>query len=214
MRGSLARHLFATATMLAGSGAVFFTVWVMNAERPPPEKEKSQEAVNFKVEQKKPPKKKKKRQKQTKRRKADNAASKAPPPSIQSSISASAIGLPEFDLGTSQDVAKDLLGDTNEKLVMADGSWDVRPSVQQRIQAEYPDKARQRGVEGFVKLSVFVSEAGSVERIKVLGSEPRGVFEDVAKEAVGQWSFSPGQYQGQAVSGWVNQTVRFKLTKS
>jgi protein TonB len=83
-----------------------------------------------------------------------------------------------------------------------------------RIPPKFPEKARRSGVEGFVKLSVFVNENGSVAQVRVLDATPRGVFEQVAEDAIRAWEFQPGVYKGESVAGWVTQTVRFELKKA
>jgi len=211
--GSKRRHAFAVVSMLGGSCGVFLTVWAMNSAKPEKIEEPREDVTAFKVEKREPPKKKKRKEKPKKQRSMKSTAS-APTPNLSSAISGANIGLPEFEVAQVGEVSNELLGDTDKKLVMADGSWDVPPKIQRRVQAEYPEKQQKRGVEGYVKLSVFVDEDGRVDRLKVLDANPRGVFESAAKAAVEQWEFSPGQYEGQAVSGWVTQMVRFKLTKS
>jgi protein TonB len=63
-------------------------------------------------------------------------------------------------------------------------------------------------------MSVFVNENGSVDQVKVLDATPRGVFEQVAEEAIRGWEFQPGVYQGESVAGWITQTFRFELKKA
>jgi TonB family protein len=50
--------------------------------------------------------------------------------------------------------------------------------------------------------------------VKVLDASPRGVFEEVAAEAIRTWEFEPGVYKGESVSGWVTQTIRFELKRA
>ena len=211
--GHKRRHAFAVASMLGGSCGVFLIVWAMNSAKVEKQQESREDVTAFKVEKPEPPKKRKRKPKARKQRSMKSTAV-APAPHLSSAISGASIGLPEFQVAEVGEVSNELLGDTDKKLVMAEGSWDVPPKVQRRVQAEYPATQQKRGVEGYVKLSVFVDEDGSVDRLKILDASPRGVFEASAKAALEQWEFSPGQYQGQAVSGWVTQMVRFKLTKS
>lgn len=50
----------------------------------------------------------------------------------------------------------------------------------------YPDAARARGLRGWVEVEFTVTPAGTVENARVVGAEPRNVFDAAALEAVGR----------------------------
>ena len=58
-------------------------------------------------------------------------------------------------------------------------------------QPDYPDDARRKGTEGWVRLEFTVNESGQVRDIIVVDAEPRGVFEDAASAALARWRFRP-----------------------
>ena len=58
-------------------------------------------------------------------------------------------------------------------------------------QPDYPDDARRKGTEGWVRLEFTVNESGQVRDIVVVDAEPRGVFEDAASAALARWRFRP-----------------------
>jgi protein TonB len=80
---------------------------------------------------------------------------------------------------------------------------DVRP--------EYPYRARQRGIEGHIKLAFTITPAGKVENIRVLEASPRNVFDREARRAAARWRFAPRTENGSAVSREAVKTLHFRL---
>ena len=60
-----------------------------------------------------------------------------------------------------------------------------------RLEPRYPDSALRRGTQGHVRVQFAITEAGRVEDIEVLESEPPGVFDRACIAAVRQWRFEP-----------------------
>jgi protein TonB len=58
-----------------------------------------------------------------------------------------------------------------------------------------------------------VTEAGTVEDVQVLESEPVGIFEQAAIKAVYRWRFKPRIVNGQAMAGTAEQVVEFELNR-
>jgi protein TonB len=104
-----------------------------------------------------------------------------------------------------------LLGDVGKDVVMTGESVDVAPKPAQRSAMEYPKAARKNGITGFVLMNLLISKEGQVEKIKVLQSEPAGVFDEAAEAGVRGWTFTPAQYQGEPVKVWAKQKIRFDL---
>lgn len=80
---------------------------------------------------------------------------------------------------------------------------DVRP--------EYPYRARQRGIEGHIKLAFTITAAGKVENIRVLEASPPNVFDREARRAAARWRFAPRTENGSAVSREAVKTLHFRL---
>lgn len=59
-------------------------------------------------------------------------------------------------------------------------------------------------------MKLLVDQSGAVVQVVVVGSS-HNIFERAAVSAARAWRFRPGQYKGQAVRGWVQQTIRFEL---
>lgn len=66
---------------------------------------------------------------------------------------------------------------------------DAVPLV--RIEPDYPMRARQRGIEGFVHLRFTISKSGTVKDVSVVKSKPPGIFEKAAIAAVSRWKYNP-----------------------
>lgn len=78
---------------------------------------------------------------------------------------------------------------------------------------QYPYKAARRGIEGWVRVEFDVNEAGSVNNVVVIESDPPGTFDQAATRAVYRWKFKPRIVNGKAVAGKATQVVEFKLNK-
>ncbi|MES2626459.1 MAG: energy transducer TonB [Pseudomonadota bacterium] len=66
---------------------------------------------------------------------------------------------------------------------------DVQPLV--RIEPEYPRRAIERGIEGWVTVQYTVSGTGAVTDVVVVESSPPNVFDDAAVKAVSRWRYNP-----------------------
>lgn len=209
---AMRRHLMAALAMLVGSSAVFGFLMAMNAYSTPPPPPEKKAAAEFKVEKKKEKKKKKNRPKPKPKRTARASAPRPSAPNIGSGMSSVDISMPGFDMGTATGDTQALLGDVKKNVVMDENSVDEPPKAITRVAPDqYPQKAREKGIEGFVKMNLLIGETGDVERVKVLQAEPPGVFDDVALATIRRWRFEPAVYQAQHVRVWATQTMRFQL---
>ncbi len=90
------------------------------------------------------------------------------------------------------------------------GDRDVVPLV--RVDPVYPPQARQRRIEGWVDIEFTIGPAGTVEDPKVIGANPRSVFEQSALRAVRRWRYNAKMVDGVAVARHgVQVRIRFKL---
>jgi protein TonB len=207
------RHLAAVVAMVLGTASVFALLYAMNELGRTPEREAPAQAAEFNVD--KPPEKKRTERPRPQRaqQRTPAPARHAPPPNIATTLSGMNFGLPQFQsdqiVGTDQ-----LLGTSaaSSKLVMTADTVDTPPRRRSCSSPSYPDKARQRGIQGYVLLKLKLSERGDVEQVTVVEAEPRGVFEDAALTALRQCTFEPATYKGQAVAmADVMQRIPFRL---
>ncbi len=78
-------------------------------------------------------------------------------------------------------------------------------------QPEFPQAAREHGVEGWVDLQFLVRRDGTLADVTVIGAEPAGVFEPSALDAVRRWRYQPVMRDGQAVERHTKIRVRFAV---
>lgn len=205
------RSFVAAIVALAGTAMVFGLILVMNDSTEMVEDGEERTAVAMEVApQPKPPKQKPKPKRKPK---PDTPRPSAPPPPVpaaSSGLTSVSLGMPSAEVDVGAETAGKLLGDVKTS-VMTEDSVDSRPRPTRRKAATYPPRARAKGVTGAVKMSLLISDRGSVERIKVLRAEPPGVFDEAAKNAVREWQFEPATYDGSPVKVWATQTVRFEL---
>lgn len=74
---------------------------------------------------------------------------------------------------------------------------DVVPLV--RVSPQYPPRALQRGVEGWVQLRFTITAAGTVKDVEVVRAEPTTYFEEAAMNAVRKYKYKPKVVDGEAV---------------
>jgi protein TonB len=87
---------------------------------------------------------------------------------------------------------------------------DVIAVVQPR--PEYPARAIQGNIEGWVQVRFTVTAIGTVRDAVVVESEPDVVFDDAALKAIARWRYNPRVENGEAVERVGLQTIiRFTL---
>jgi protein TonB len=87
---------------------------------------------------------------------------------------------------------------------------DVVPLV--RVDPDYPPRARQQGIEGYVDVEFTISPAGTVQDPRVIGSQPALVFDNAALTAIRRWRYNPKMESGVAVArAGVQVRLRFEL---
>ena len=60
-----------------------------------------------------------------------------------------------------------------------------------RVEPVYPERAAQRGIEGFVLLEFHVDLTGTTSNVRVIDADPAGTFDREAIRAVERWVFRP-----------------------
>jgi len=75
----------------------------------------------------------------------------------------------------------------------------------------YPKAAFDQGISGRVVLRVEVRADGTPGDIRVLSSQPAGVFDEVSVAAARQWTFDPAQRDGKAVAAALKIPLTFSM---
>ncbi len=86
---------------------------------------------------------------------------------------------------------------------------DVVPVV--RFAPRYPREARQRRLEGWVRVRFTIEPDGSVSDARVVEAEPRRVFDREAVRAILRWKFKPRIVDGVAVAREAEQMITFSM---
>ena len=114
-----------------------------------------------------------------------------PQPQMQSdTIDSEAVGL-DFSASVSADTQ---LG-SGLGLDTSDGEY--LPIV--KVQAAYPRRALQRGIQGYVVVEFTVTRQGTVRDPRVVEAEPQGIFDQAAMDAVLKFKYKPRVVNGEAV---------------
>ncbi|KFZ30467.1 hypothetical protein IDSA_10420 [Pseudidiomarina salinarum] len=68
-----------------------------------------------------------------------------------------------------------------------------------KVQAVYPRRAMQRGIEGYVVVEFTVTRSGTVRDPRVVEAEPEGIFNQAAMDAVLKFKYKPRVIDGEPV---------------
>lgn len=91
------------------------------------------------------------------------------------------------------------------------GEVDRMPMAVFKMKPIYPYRAKRLNITGKVDVKFLVDEKGYVSSIKILKSIPDGIFDESVRKALASWRFSPGEFDGRAVSTWVVTTIEFDM---
>lgn len=98
-----------------------------------------------------------------------------------------------YDFSANVDAAADI--GNGASLQASDGEY--LPIV--KVQATYPRRALQRGIEGYVVVEFTVTRQGTVRDPIVVQAEPQGIFEQSALDAVMKFKYKPRVIDGEPV---------------
>jgi len=94
----------------------------------------------------------------------------------------------------------------------AGSDQDIVPLV--RVDPEYPPRARQQGIEGWVDVEFTITPVGTVQDPVVIGANPTYVFDRAALRAVRKWRYNPKTENGVAVArSGVQVRLRFEIPR-
>lgn len=209
-RITLLRVLGILAITALGSGTVLTGLVVMNRISHTPEADDVGPVVDFTVPPPPPPPPPPERREPPQRTRRTTQPALAPPPDLGANLSGIAVELPGVETQTVDTVAESLLGDLDE-VALTEDAVDDPPSFRNRVVPEYPERARQREIEGNVLVSALIGTDGRVKASQILEANPPGVFDDAVLAALNQSSFTPASYRGNAVEAWVNIPFPFRL---
>ncbi len=149
---------------------------------------------------------------ETKKRKMpDKKEPEEPPPPPDLSLAKS--NKPNQNLG---DMAFAIDVDVNlggANIAIAASDTDVVPIV--RVQPQYPLRASERGIEGWVEVMFTISKAGTVKDPLVTNSHPSSIFDRAALKAIRKWKYNPKIEDGEPIERpGVRVRLKFDLSNS
>lgn len=78
-----------------------------------------------------------------------------------------------------------------------------------RVQPEYPERARRNGITGTVRLHVIVGKDGAIKQLEVVSGHP--LLQQAALDAVRQWRYQPTLLNGEPVEVDTTIDIIFSL---
>lgn len=209
MRVGPLRALGIIGITVLGCGLVLGGLVVMNQFASGPEESDTTNVVNFSVPPPPPDPPPKREEPQERQPRRTNRPALAPAPNLGTSLSGIQVGLPEFQVAGVAEVSESLLGDL-EDVALTEEAVDEPPVIQSRP-LTYPERAKQRSLEGRVVISALVGTDGRVKEMQILEANPPGVFDQTVRSAVPNWTFRPARYNGEPVETWVTIPIPFSL---
>jgi TonB family protein len=82
-------------------------------------------------------------------------------------------------------------------------------SLLHRVEPDYPEEARQEGIQGAVVLEVRIGRDGAIQDVKLISGQP--LLANAAISAVKQWRFKPRVLEGQPVEMQTRVTLNFRM---
>ena len=144
---------------------------------------------------------------QTKRE--DKVQRERPPPTPQQPRMSLSSGGVDNNVASLSPVV-DTRGAMKGMKLSAGSDRDVVPLV--RIAPDYPQRALQRGLEGWVRVQFTITVTGTVKDAIVVEAEPKSIFDDAALKSIARWRYNPKVEDGVAVERVGEQTIiRFQL---
>jgi TonB family protein len=107
----------------------------------------------------------------------------------------------------------------NDKIRQRRAGGDVLQMPEQsltrlkKLDVQYPPRALQSNIEGWVELSYTVGPDGNVSRVKVLNATPPRTFESSASNAVSRLRYQPVIQGGKAISVGTQVRIVYRVPK-
>ena len=83
--------------------------------------------------------------------------------------------------------------------------------IERLVRPEYPDEARDKGIEGLVELVALVDTSGAVAQIQIVGGTRDPLLERAAAMAILECRYRPYRVDDQAQQVWAAFRIAFSL---
>ena len=147
---------------------------------------------------------------ETKKRKMpDKKEPEEPPPPPDLSMARTNKPSQEMgDMAFAIDVDVDMGG---ADFAIAASDTDVVPIV--RVTPQYPLRASERGIEGWVEVEFTIGKLGTVKNPNVINSHPSSIFDRAALKAIRKWKYNPKIEDGEPVErSGIKVRLKFNLS--
>ena len=136
-----------------------------------------------------------------------------PPPELKVSQTVDKPNIPKVDMDIPKlDMNLNLAGGTAlGQFAQAGAAQDGALVPLATFPPQFPRKAIQGGIEGWVEVEFTVTERGTVTDVKILKAKPRRIFNAAAKKTIKKWKFRPKMVDGKPVSARATQVIDFKM---
>lgn len=142
-----------------------------------------------------------------------------PPPPMQmqqahvSQSDAPQMDMPNLDIPLQTDrFSGSLLSGLKMGVNLGQRSMNKVPLV--RVDPRYPRKAMMKRTEGWVKVLFTITKEGTVKDAKVVGAQPKNIFNRSALRAVKRYKYKPEIVNGVAVEVLAGVVINFSLKKN
>jgi len=129
-----------------------------------------------------------------------------------SKVTAPDMDMPNLDIPLhTSNFSGSVLSGQNIKMGGGAISTSVIPLV--RIPPQYPMRAANRRIQGWVKVEFTITTKGKVKDAVVIDAKPNSIFNRAALKAIKRWVFKPLIIAGEAQEQRAVQTLEFKLSR-
>ncbi len=92
--------------------------------------------------------------------------------------------------------------------------FEVPPQPIVNPSPDFPEIARNAGVEGMVVMKIYVDTKGNVRKWEVMKAQPAGLgFEEEVIKVIQKWKFTPAIQQNKPVGAWIAVPFNFEFKK-
>ncbi len=148
------------------------------------------------------PEKKKKKKRVKRLRKLQQARTRSTTSSMQMKFTPN-LGI-EGDDGVAVE-SQDL-----ELMIFNEGETDEDVIPMKTTPIAYPQRARELGVEGVVKVKMVIGRTGKVESVQILKT-PHPSFSSIVRKTILRWRYQPAMNKGVPVKVYRTKEIEFKL---
>ncbi len=86
-----------------------------------------------------------------------------------------------------------------------------KPQLISKVELEYPEEAKNRGLEGKVGLFLLIDTTGNVRQVRVSSPSQYDFFNEAAAEYAKKLKFKPAMKDGKPTAVWFSLDIKFSM---